>query len=111
SVLDRAGVLGLVDELFDVSATKRWKPAPEPYQDTLAKCATQPAQAVLVAAHPWDVLGAQAAGMVGGWLNRGGARWPFGADCAAVEAESLPGVAAQLTARADDYGRRRRERP
>lgn len=35
-----------------------------------------PSRLALVAVHPWDVQGAQAAGLLGTWVNRQGARYP-----------------------------------
>ncbi|WP_234383476.1 HAD family hydrolase [Streptomyces dysideae] len=34
-------------------------------------CGVRPDEALLVAAHPWDIDGAQRAGLAGAWLRRG----------------------------------------
>jgi 2-haloacid dehalogenase len=73
SFLERAGLTQLVDDVHDVSETGRWKPAPEPYLAQVARHVVRPEAAALIAVHPWDVFGAQSAGLVGAWLDRDGA--------------------------------------
>lgn len=73
SFLERAGLTDLVDAVHDVSETGRWKPAPEPYLAQVAERGVRPEAAALIAVHPWDVFGAQSAGLVGAWLDRDGA--------------------------------------
>ncbi len=75
-LLARAGLLELVGVRLDVAAVRRWKPAPEPYRHALAATGVAADRAVLVACHPWDVAGAQAAGLGGAWVNREGRPYP-----------------------------------
>jgi 2-haloacid dehalogenase len=72
----RAGVLDLLEHRLSVEDAGRWKPAAEPYHYAAAVCEVEPSSMVLVAVHPWDVHGAQRAGLVGAWLNRGGTPYP-----------------------------------
>ena len=75
--LERAGLDDLVDRVVDVTTAGRWKPAPEPYQEVLATAGwLAGADAAMVAAHPWDVQGAMAAGLVGAYVDRHGVSWP-----------------------------------
>ena len=53
-------------------------------------------RAMLVAVHPWDVDGAQRAGLQGAWLNRQGASYPAHFRAPDVEASDLVGLARQL---------------
>lgn len=62
--------------MVDVTTAGRWKPAPEPYREVLATAGVEPAEAAMVAAHPWDVAGAMAVGMVGAYVDRHGVSWP-----------------------------------
>lgn len=57
-----------------------WKPAATTYAWALDQVGASPAEAVLVAAHPWDVDGAARAGLATAWVDRsagtGGATYP-----------------------------------
>ena len=53
-----------------------WKPAAGAYVYALAACEVDAAEAMLVAAHPWDTDGARRAGLASAWINRGGGRYP-----------------------------------
>lgn len=76
AMFDRAGVLDLFEHRLSVDAVGPWKPAPAPYAYALEVCDVGPGEAALVAVHPWDVHGAQRAGLAGVWVNRAGARYP-----------------------------------
>ncbi len=75
--LERAGLDELVAETWDVTEVGRWKPAPEPYLWAAERLALAPGRLALVAVPPWDVHGAQAAGLQGVWIDRHGTgRYP-----------------------------------
>lgn len=75
-LLARAGLLDCFEMLLDVRGPRSWKPAPAAYKYAVEQAGVQPDQAVLVASHPWDVDGAQRAGLRGAWLRRGAAAYP-----------------------------------
>lgn len=58
-----AGLRDLLDGVYSADDAGMLKPAPEPYRHVLDTTGTSPGDAVLVAAHDWDVAGAAAAGM------------------------------------------------
>jgi 2-haloacid dehalogenase len=72
-LLERAGLDGLVERNLDVTQVRRWKPASEPYLYACRELGVAPAEAAMVAVHPWDVHGAGRAGLRGAWLDRAGA--------------------------------------
>lgn len=72
----RAGVLDLFEHRLSVEDVGRWKPAREPYLYAAERCGVDPRRVALVAVHPWDVRGAQQAGLQGIWVNRGAATYP-----------------------------------
>ncbi|SFC14510.1 2-haloacid dehalogenase [Nocardioides terrae] len=76
--LDNSGLTGLVDAVYSADTVGRLKPAPEPYRHVLERESVAAADAVLVAAHDWDVAGAAAVGMATAFVAREGRR-PFGA--------------------------------
>jgi 2-haloacid dehalogenase len=75
-MLDRAGLLPLLEARLSVDVPQRWKPRPEAYRYAADACGVDPASMALVAVHPWDVDGARRAGMSGIWINRRGMPYP-----------------------------------
>jgi len=75
-MLARAGVLEVFEHRLSVQDAGRWKPDPAAYAHALQVCAVPAEKAALVAVHPWDVHGAQRAGLRGVWVNRAGGGYP-----------------------------------
>lgn len=75
-LLDKAGVLDRFEVLSDVRGPRRWKPAPAAYHHAVERVDVRPDQALMVAAHPWDIDGARRAGLDGAWLRRGASVYP-----------------------------------
>jgi 2-haloacid dehalogenase len=70
SMLDRAGVLPLLEHRLSVDVPKKWKPHPDAYRYAADVCGVEPSRMALVAVHPWDVDGAKRAGLTGIWVDR-----------------------------------------
>ncbi|OLT20527.1 haloacid dehalogenase, type II [Ornithinimicrobium sp. CNJ-824] len=75
-LFERHGLSDAFDRLLSVEDAPRWKPAPEAYAYALDVCGVAPADALLVAVHPWDVHGAHQAGLATAWLDRNGTAYP-----------------------------------
>jgi 2-haloacid dehalogenase len=75
-LLARAGLVDYFETLLDVSGPRCWKPAPAAYLYAVEQTGVRPDQALLIAVHPWDVDGAQRAGLGGAWLRRDAAAYP-----------------------------------
>jgi 2-haloacid dehalogenase len=97
-LLERAGLEALVERYLDVSEVRRWKPAPEPYLYACSELGVEPAEAILIAVHPWDVHGAKRAGLRGAWLDRSGVPWPEVFERPDVSARDLPALASSIMA-------------
>jgi 2-haloacid dehalogenase len=97
-LLARAGLTELVAAVHDVTEVGRWKPAPEAYRWLLDRFGVAPPRAALVAVHPWDVLGAQRAGLLGAWLDRDGTAYPTAFGAPDVRARDLQSLVARLRA-------------
>jgi 2-haloacid dehalogenase len=69
--LRNSGLRPLVDAVYSADTVHRLKPAPEPYQHVLNAENVASAEAVLIAAHDWDVAGAAAAGLTTAFVSRG----------------------------------------
>jgi 2-haloacid dehalogenase len=96
ALLERAGLEDLVDANLDVGEVRRWKPAPEPYHHACRTLDVAKRDAVLIAAHPWDVHGAKQAGLRGAWLDRGGRPYPSVFTAPDVTAHDLPALVDRL---------------
>jgi 2-haloacid dehalogenase len=70
-LLTRAGARDCFEALLDVTGPGCWKPDVRAYHYAVEHCGLRPDQAMLVAVHPWDIDGAQRAGLSGAWLRRG----------------------------------------
>lgn len=100
-LLERAGLADLVEAVLSVEDAGRWKPHPRSYAYALDRLGAAADRTALVAVHPWDLAGAQAAGMVAAWLRRGETGpWPAVFAGPDVEAVGLDGVADTLKERA-----------
>lgn len=86
----------LIEDYLSVADAGAWKPAARAYAHALAATSVDAERAMLVAVHPWDVVGARRAGLRTAWINRGGTVYPDHLDAAEVEASSLVDLAAVL---------------
>jgi 2-haloacid dehalogenase len=69
-LLERAGLARAVAEIRSAEEVERYKPHPAVYE-------LLPTDAVLVAAHAWDVAGVLATGRGGVWVDRADQGWPL----------------------------------
>ena len=75
-LLGSAGLLDRFDRLLSVEQAGAWKPDPRAYRHALEQCGVAAADAMLVAAHPWDIGGASRAGLRAAWISRQGTAYP-----------------------------------
>jgi 2-haloacid dehalogenase len=68
--LANAGLRPLFDAVYSADQVRRLKPAPQPYRHVVDTHRLAPADAVLIAAHDWDVAGATAAGLATAFVAR-----------------------------------------
>lgn len=75
--LEEAGLTDEVDHVLDVVDPQVWKPQAAAYRWACDRIGVRRGEAALVAVHPWDVQGAQRAGLTGCWVDRAGdTPWP-----------------------------------
>lgn len=98
-LLDRAGVAGLVEQRLSVDDAGRWKPHRDAYAYAARVAQVRLERCAMVAVHPWDLMGAAAAGMTTGWVDRSGTPWPDAYPRPDVTGADLPAVAAALAGR------------
>ena len=67
--LSRGGLRPLVEHTLTSESIRAWKPNREAYLWAAGVCGVAPVDMALVASHSWDVLGAQRAGLTGGFTS------------------------------------------
>jgi 2-haloacid dehalogenase len=98
SLLTRGGVRDEFSRLLSVQDAPLWKPARKAYEYAAGELGEPVNRLLLVAAHPWDIHGANAAGLHTAWINRAGAAYPSYFSPPTIEAEDLVALAATLAA-------------
>lgn len=68
--LEHAKLASHFERIFSADEVERFKPAPEPYQLAVRGLGVREAVVCLVAAHAWDIAGANAAGLQTGFVQR-----------------------------------------
>ena len=96
-LLDRAAFAAPPQHIVSVEDVKRSKPAAKVYLRAAEVAGVEPGELALIAAHPWDIQGAHAAGLTTAYLT---ADRPFSAVLHApdVEGPTLPDCARALLA-------------
>lgn len=94
--LEAAGIVGHFQAGYTVESVGRFKPDPAPYRRVLEQEAVEPGEAMMVAAHDWDILGALKVGMTGAFVNRPGTRWSPPYDQPTLVVTDLEGLAEAL---------------
>jgi 2-haloacid dehalogenase len=87
--LARGGIAALVEHTLTSESIRAWKPAREVYLWAAGTCGVAPDRLALVAAHGWDVHGAQRAGLTGAWFPRAERVYPGVYEPAHVVAGSI----------------------
>lgn len=70
--LENAGLDGYFDAILSVESVERYKPAPEPYRHAASQWGVATSDLTMIAAHGWDLIGANAAGLRTGFIARPG---------------------------------------
>jgi 2-haloacid dehalogenase len=96
--LERGGITALVERSLSSEVIRAWKPAREVYVWAAGTCGVAPDRLALVAAHGWDVLGAQRAGLTGAWFPRAERVYPAVYEAPHVTAPDLAGAVEALLA-------------
>ena len=91
-LLDRASLRSCFAEVVSIDSVGLPKPRAEVYQAVAARLELHPSAMLMVAAHPWDLHGARAAGLSTGFLSRG-QPWPSSFDPPDLAAPDLMALA------------------
>ncbi|HEV7349725.1 haloacid dehalogenase type II [Telluribacter sp.] len=94
--MESAGLSGYFEMLLSVDSVRKFKPAPEPYKYALDALGVKPAEAMLIAAHGWDMTGALRAGLQAAFIARPGKTLYPLAPQPQLTGESLVAIAKRL---------------
>jgi 2-haloacid dehalogenase len=70
--LENAGLAELFEQQISVESVRAFKPSPSVYEHACQELGVPPAATMMVAAHVWDTIGAQGAGMRAALITRPG---------------------------------------
>lgn len=70
--LENAGLAQFFEKQFSVDSWRVFKPSPELYTGVADELGVAPSECMMVAAHVWDTIGAQSAGLRGALITREG---------------------------------------
>ncbi len=96
--LENAGIIDRFEMIVSVEEAGRFKPDPAPYHVALERAAVDPGQALMVAAHDWDIIGARAVGIPGAFITRPGVVWTVPHELPELTAPDIGELATQLGA-------------
>lgn len=72
SPLEHAGLGDLIERQFSIETCRAYKPSPHVYHLVSQELGVTPSECMMVAAHVWDTIGAQAAGFSSALITRPG---------------------------------------
>ncbi|MBI3974004.1 MAG: haloacid dehalogenase type II [Chloroflexi bacterium] len=100
AVLDRSGLRPYFGMVISVDEVRTYKPSPRVYRHAARRLGLPPDAVYLVSSNPFDVVGAQAAGLRAAWINRSRAVFDTLApppDVVVTALTELPGRLAETT--------------
>jgi 2-haloacid dehalogenase len=96
---ENAGLLGYFDQRLSIEDIRLYKPNRDAYRWAAKRMGVEPAEAMLVAAHGWDIAGAKAAGFQAAFVARPGkVLYPL-ADPPDLVVTTIPELARELAGR------------
>lgn len=97
-----AGLAQMFERVFSVDTIRKYKPHPEVYRHVAKELAVETGNLTMIAAHPWDLMGAKAAGCNIAFVERASTSWFHLAPKPTIAGPTLEEVAALLiSSRAD----------
>jgi 2-haloacid dehalogenase len=98
--LERAGLRDRFAVVVGSDVVRVFKPHPDVYRHGLAAVGAEPAEACMVAAHGWDLMGARRVGLATAWVSRSERHVLATLPDPDVRADDLVGAATGILARA-----------
>jgi 2-haloacid dehalogenase len=95
-LFESAGLENFVERYISIDEIKHWKPSRQVYLHAARTLNVDPAQLALIAAHDWDIHGANRAGLITGFVARKGQTFSAAMQKPDVSGSSLKEVAQKL---------------
>lgn len=95
--LDHAGLTPLLDERMTVDEVRTFKPAKIVYETAAERFGVDISKMLMVAAHDWDIAGAEAAGCQTAFVKRPGVSWSLPGDPPGLVVDDLSGLLGALS--------------
>lgn len=95
-LLIKAGIRDDFEHLLTVEDAGAWKPARPAYAYAARACSVGSGEMLLIAVHPWDIHGAQQAGLRTGWIHRQQTPYPGYFAAPDLRAPDLVALAGQI---------------
>jgi 2-haloacid dehalogenase len=100
--LTNSGLAPFMDKIMSVQSTGKFKPSPDVYNMAAEKLSESPENLWLIAAHDWDIAGAQNCGWNGAFIARLGMVVAPTARQPEIFAQDMTDAVSQLIARLGD---------
>lgn len=84
------------ENLFSVDPIEKFKPHPAAYKYVAHRLGTSPGKVTMIAAHPWDLIGAQAVGFKAAFVERTPGSWVHLIPKPTISGPTLNEVATQI---------------
>ncbi len=99
--LENAGIAQYFDRALSVQPAGAYKPARRSYEHGLSEAGAKAGSSMMVACHPWDLIGAQAAGMQTAFVERPGKAWYPLAEAPTITVADIEELARRLSEQKD----------
>lgn len=96
--LTNAGIIDRFEQIISVEEVGRFKPDPAPYENALRRIEVESQDALMVAAHDWDIIGARSVGIPGAFITRPGVVWTMPHPAPELTPPDIGGLAIALEA-------------
>lgn len=100
--MEAAGLTAVFERLFSVDFVGKFKPHPAPYRYVTDQLGVRPGELTMIAAHPWDLMGARSAGCKVAFVERTQTAWFHLTPKPGISGPTLAEIAMQLIAGAGE---------
>ncbi len=97
-LLEQASVAGYIERIVSIEEVRHWKPRAEVYLHAASVAGVPPVRMCLIAAHAWDILGANHAGLLTAWVARKEKKFHSAMGDPDVTGDTLTDIVATLAA-------------
>lgn len=101
--MEAAGLASLFERLLSVDPVEKFKPHPATYKYVAHLLGMPPGKLTMIAAHPWDLIGARAVGYKPAFVERTRTAWFHLTPKPEISGPTMDEIATQLISMAEDH--------